>query len=169
MHQAETINRLLKKQSRPRNKRNALATADDRTPATHTGAATPNDGDDEDGMDVAAQVYDEVIPTSYRWISTSRTSSATSDAAVLADAERKMAITFSVPIAVLPPTPSEGELAKMDVDDPPKRPRGTPTCDVEGCTSHRKYRLVKDWERGACGMDHLKFLERQAALGSVAG
>ena len=35
-------------------------------------------------------------------------------------------------------------------------------CAVDGCTAKRKYRLVRDWERGACGMDHLHVLERQS-------
>ena len=68
--QWETINRLLKKQSRPRNKRNALATADDRTPAT------PNEGEEEDGSAEFVPPVPE-IPTSYRWISTSRLPSST--------------------------------------------------------------------------------------------
>ena len=34
-------------------------------------------------------------------------------------------------------------------------------CAVDGCTAKRKYRLVRDWERGACGMDHLRNLERR--------
>ena len=36
-----------------------------------------------------------------------------------------------------------------------------PVCDVVGCKVPRKYRLVKDWKRGACGMEHLKVLESQ--------
>jgi Ino eighty subunit 2 len=35
-------------------------------------------------------------------------------------------------------------------------------CDVPGCQEGRKYRLVRDWERGACGMGHLKVLEGKA-------
>ncbi len=59
----------------------------------------------------------------------------------------------------------EGE--KMDVDEGAKRPQaGVPVCDVEGCAERRKYRLVKDWARGACGMAHLKVLE-QAAVASA--
>jgi Ino eighty subunit 2 len=40
-------------------------------------------------------------------------------------------------------------------------------CAVDGCTAKRKYRLVRDWERGACGMDHLYILERQLRSGRV--
>ena len=35
-------------------------------------------------------------------------------------------------------------------------------CAVEGCTAKSRYKLVRDWERGACGMDHLRVLERQS-------
>ncbi|KAI0310783.1 hypothetical protein OF83DRAFT_829729 [Amylostereum chailletii] len=152
---AETINRLLKKQSRPRNKRNALATADDRTPGT------PNEGegDEEVIVDAVTEIL-APVPTFYRWISTSRPppSSASNTS------ERHMQLSFSVPVAAFP-DPSSVEM-RMDVDDTPGRTKGreTPRCDVEGCAGVRKYRLVRDWTRGACGMDHLRSLERAATV-----
>lgn len=82
--------------------------------------------------------------------------------------DRKMVLSFSVPISILPPPPEAIALnaasASMDVDDTSSqstRPKTNTTslCDVDGCGKGRKYRLVKDWERGACGMEHLKALE----------
>ena len=32
---------------------------------------------------------------------------------------------------------------------------------MDGCTAKREYRLVRDWERGACGMDYLLNLKRR--------
>ena len=67
------INRLLEKKSGTRNKRNLLASAEDRTPAHYTGNVTPVEGevDEEENGETAAaartvaQVI-EVIPTRYR-------------------------------------------------------------------------------------------------------
>jgi hypothetical protein len=44
--------------------------------------------------------------------------------------------------------------------------RAPALCDVEGCMATRKDRFVRDWERRACGMEHLHPLEEQ--LGAVA-
>ncbi len=114
----------------------------------------------------AAQVI-EVIPTRYRWISTLRH---------YPDAPPgdKMFLSFSVPASLLPAThqsttpdvDADGDV-KMETtqeQEPPKKPRAMAraVCDVEGCSAKRKYRLVRDWERGACGMDHLHVLERQS-------
>lgn len=41
-------------------------------------------------------------------------------------------------------------------------PKEKPRCDVPGCIEVRKYRLVRDWVRGACGLTHLKVLEAEA-------
>ena len=82
LYKAETINRLLKKKSGTRNRRNPLASAEDRTPATYTGNGTPAEGEvdeDENGENAAAAVSAaaavaaagaaaqvvEVIPTRY--------------------------------------------------------------------------------------------------------
>jgi Ino eighty subunit 2 len=167
---AETINRLLKKKSGTRNRRNPLASAEDRTPATHTGNGTPAEGEvDEDesgeaataGAGAAAPVV-EVIPTRYRWISTRRPSPE-------APPEDKMFLSFSVPASLLPTI--HQSTTKVDADgdvkmeqELPEKPRSMApaVCDVEGCSAKRKYRLVLDWERGACGMDHLHVLEHQS-------
>ena len=47
------------------------------------------------------------------------------------------------------------------VNEPPK-PRPPAVCDVLGCEAKRKYRLVHDFERGACGMAHLQILKGAA-------
>ena len=80
-----------------------------------------------------------------------------------------MSLSFSVPVSVLPQKPA-GDESTMNVDGtaampPPPRlpPSKPPTCDVQGCNSSRKYRLVRDFQRGACGMNHLKLLEGQLA------
>ena len=171
---AETINRLLKKKSGTRNRRNPLASAEDRTPATHTGNGTPAEGEvDEDesgevataGAGAVVPVV-EVIPTRYRWLSTLRSSPD-------APPGDKMFLSFSVPTSLLPTihqsapdVDADGDvkMETMHGQEPPKKPQApsTAVCDVEGCSAKRKYRLVLDWERGACGMDHLHVLERQS-------
>lgn len=194
-NQAETINRLLKKQSRPRGKRSALATADDRAPAsrpnTGTGVAgTPADEDDE-SMEPAEMAVQE-LPTCWRWVSsTTKVAGAAEggDAKKASNGEdvvmngdghdegtlntvavegRKMVLSFSVPVSILPSPPEaialDAASAGMDVDGASSQSTRPKTktnslCDVDGCGKGRKYRLVKDWERGACGMEHLKALE----------
>src|ERR1700744_6492767 len=93
--QAETINRLLKKKSGTRNRRNALASADARTPATQTGNGTPAEGEpeEEESSEVIAVPIIEVIPTSYRWISTMQP-------VPDAPGEEKMTLSFSVPASL---------------------------------------------------------------------
>src|SRR5882762_2227153 len=114
---AETINRLLKKQSRAKTKRNVLSTADDRTPATHTGAGTPNEGEaEEEPAPEAPPAVIEEVPTLFRWISTTKHPMGTSanDGKMDMDNNRRMTLSFSVPLSALsvpslPPTPvSEG-------------------------------------------------------------
>jgi len=72
-YQAETVNRPLKK-SGTRNRHNQLASAEDRTPATHTSNGTPAEGevDEEERGEVAVVPVVEVVPTCYLWISTSK-------------------------------------------------------------------------------------------------
>ncbi len=166
---AETINRLLKKKSGTRNRRNPLASAEDRTPATHTGNGTPAEGEvdeEESGEVAAAPPVIEVVPTRYRWISTLRPS----PDALPGD---KMLLSFSVPASLLP-MPHE-PAAALDADGDTKmgaqeqqvpKPRPPAVCDVDGCSEKGKYRLVRDQARGACGMSHLHLLEKQ--LGVVA-
>ncbi|CCM00915.1 uncharacterized protein FIBRA_02961 [Fibroporia radiculosa] len=148
----ETINRLLKKQSRAKGRRNALSTAEDRP--SH--AASTANGADVEGEDGQAVVV-SVIPTTYRWKSTSRSADDDQNGG-----EKKMALSFSVPVGVLQSLEAQNAAAvHMAADQRHLRPQ--PQCDVLGCTARRKYRLVKDWERGACDMSHLKLLEAQSA------
>ena len=154
--QAETINRLLKKKSGTRNRRNALASAEDRTPATQTGNGTPAEGDpEEEESEVAPVPIVEVVPTCYRWISTTR------PAADAPSGEKKMILSFSVPASLLP-TPHQDEDGDVDMEAQPPKPPAPAVCNVDGCTAMRKYRLVRDLERGACGMGHLHLLETQS-------
>ena len=162
---AETINRLLKKKSGTRNRRNPLASAEDRTPATHTGGnGTPAEGEVEEeesgGFTVPPVI--EVVPTRYRWISTLRPSPD-------APPGDKMLLSFSVPTSLLPtshqPALDPDGDTEMGVQELLPKPRAPPVCDVDGCKENRKYRLVRDHDRGACGMGHLHLLEKQ--LGAV--
>ncbi|KAH9039821.1 hypothetical protein EDB85DRAFT_224034 [Lactarius pseudohatsudake] len=158
---SETINRLLKKKSGTRNRRNALATAEDRTPATQTGNGTPAEGEpeEEESGEVAAVPIVEVVPTCYRWISTSR------PAPDAPSGEEKMTLSFSVPASLLPTSHQVAVEGDGDGDvkmEEPRKPAAAAVCNVDGCTATRKYRLVRDLERGACGMGHLHLLETQS-------
>jgi Ino eighty subunit 2 len=93
--QTETINRLLKKQSRPRNKKSALSTAEDRTPA---------EGEVVEEIVEISQV--QVVPTMYRWISTTRPGPLISvvDGEAMqtgGPAAPSMSLSFSVPLVAL--------------------------------------------------------------------
>ncbi|KAH9016876.1 hypothetical protein EDB84DRAFT_1679652, partial [Lactarius hengduanensis] len=81
-----------------KNGRNALATAEDRTPATQTCNGTPAEGEpeEEESSEVAAVLIVEVDPTFYKWILTIRHAP---DAAP--DGERTT-LSFSVPASLLP-------------------------------------------------------------------
>jgi Ino eighty subunit 2 len=162
--QAETINRLLKKKSGTRNRRNQLASVEDRTPATHTGNGTPAEGevDEEESAEVAAVPVVEVVPTCYRWISTLKASPD-------APPGDKMLLSFSVPTSLLPVVhqpalDGDGDAimaAQEQQRQQESKPRAPAVCDVDGCMATRKYRLVRDWEHGACGMEHLHILEER--------
>lgn len=143
----ETINRLLKKQSRAKGRRNALSTAEDRP----TQQANADDMDDA----ADAEAPEPVAPTMFRWVSSSRVGTGQGDG----KDDRTMALSFSVPVSVLPDSKRK-PLAGVESQ---RREQSLPRCDVQGCTSMRKYRLVKDWGKGACGMSHLKMLEGQLA------
>jgi Ino eighty subunit 2 len=114
----------------------------------------------------AAAAVVEVIPTRYRWISTLKPSPD-------APPGDKMFLSFSVPTSLLPttitpPVDAEGDI-KMETKQEQEPQAIVPAvCAVDGCTAKRKYRLVRDWERGACGMDHLHILERRSGSGPVA-
>jgi hypothetical protein len=77
---------------------NQLASAEDRTPATHTGNGTPAEGevDEEESGEVAAVPVVEVVPTCYRWISTSKPSPD-------APPGDKMLFSLSIPMLLLVP------------------------------------------------------------------
>ncbi|KAJ7061841.1 hypothetical protein C8F01DRAFT_1369287 [Mycena amicta] len=167
----ETINRLLKKQSKPKGKRG---------PALAAVTAAQSDEDIDMDRDAAAGEQDnadETPPTPleptlpmYRWLSTSRP-----------------------PAPPILPTPMDGDADTMQIDAPPLVSSPTmsilfcvpdtllsalPTassahphlhaslkfqvprqCAVDGCSAERKYRAVgKEWDVGACGMVHLKLL-----------
>lgn len=151
--QAETINRLLKKQSKSKNKRNVLSTADDRTPVSATPAVVQSARDGSEAPE--GEVFEpvELIPTMYRWISTTKPLPGDVEPASW-EADGRMKLTFSVPVSILP----QGTTPPSEIQVPPVE---KPMCDVSGCTQARKYRLVKDWLKGACGMEHLKMLEGQ--------
>ncbi|KAG8216626.1 hypothetical protein J3R82DRAFT_6814 [Butyriboletus roseoflavus] len=150
---AETINRLLKKQSKSKNKRNMLSTADDRTPVSATPAVVQSTRDGSEAPEGEVLEPVELIPTMYRWISTTKPLPGDAEPASQ-QADGRMKLTFSVPLSILPQDTTPPSEVRM-------LPTEKPLCDVSGCTQARKYRLVKDWLKGACGMEHLKMLERQ--------
>ena len=87
-----------------------------------------------------------------------------------------MFLSVSVPESLLPnqsaaPDADTDRDVKMETkqeQEQERKPRGMmvpAVCEVEGCMVKRKYRLVRDWERGACGMDHLHILERRSGPG----
>ncbi|KAJ7754362.1 PAPA-1-like conserved region-domain-containing protein [Mycena maculata] len=132
---AETINRLLKKQSRPKNKRNTAAQSDE--------DADMGLEEDEDGGFVPAP---PALPTMFRWVSTSRV-----PADLASTATPSASLSFSVPDAFLP---APKEKIVLNVSVAPAR------CAVAGCGAARKYRAVgKEWGVGACGLGHLRVLE----------
>ncbi|RDB20403.1 hypothetical protein Hypma_012545 [Hypsizygus marmoreus] len=128
---AETINRLLKKQSRPRNKRtmaqrhdrdkddvppgsiNATRSNSVSAPKRRMGEEQDEAGDEEEQKDEkddrsGREVH---VSTMYRWISTSRISvppAVDADGDTTVDAPPTMRISFSDPVSVLP-TPRESQ------------------------------------------------------------
>ena len=102
-------------------------------------AAADAEEEEQEGEEAAAPVRPPVIPTLFRWVSSSKP-----DAPVLS---------FSVPPSMMP------EMAQAAKNLGPPPPRETPTCDVRGCSLPRKYKLVKDPSKGGCGLEHLKALQ----------
>jgi Ino eighty subunit 2 len=102
----------------------------------------------------------ETIPTMYRWVSSTREGKPGNGNGNAA--ERFMSLTFSVPVSAMREVPN---VSTNDNDTQLDRATDVPTpqtgarCDVDGCTQPRKYRLVRDLKRGACGMSHLKLLD----------
>ncbi|KAJ6555553.1 PAPA-1-like conserved region-domain-containing protein [Mycena sp. CBHHK59/15] len=145
---AETIHRLLKKQSRPKNKRNAAAQSDEDV-----------DMDDEDGASTPARAPSMPM---YRWVSTSRPLTAqqnpTSSDVGSEAAVSSMSISFSIPPSFLPST--DNATASEEKTMTQLLSGGASKCAVDGCGGERKYRVVgKAWGIGACGLMHLKMLE----------
>ncbi|KAH7906976.1 hypothetical protein BJ138DRAFT_1161317 [Hygrophoropsis aurantiaca] len=183
---AETINRLLKKQSKAKSRRTAAAISEDRTPAT---PATPAEDDGgEDGCAGGEVAVTEVVPVMYRWISTTRPSGngdmkggsdgkngdAGADGTGKENVDNpRMRLTFSIPVCALPSAAAHITSDSAALTNIPITPEATkkqpPVCDVEGCTRARKYRLVKDWMRGACGMEHLRVLEGRSGVDAGGG
>ncbi|KAJ3507117.1 hypothetical protein NLJ89_g6484 [Agrocybe chaxingu] len=171
---AETINRLLKKQSRPRNKRNN--TTDDRSPMpTASGSRTPkvkaktqdaeegegDEDEDEDAMDVDQQI-EEVKPVMYRWVSSLREVPVEGDGM---EKRMEVALTFSVPDTLFPTSPPAPPEVVRQVDaqaEKERAARGPGVCAIVGCGKPRKYRLPRDWTIGACDSIHLRVLANQA-------
>ncbi|KAH9957719.1 hypothetical protein BC827DRAFT_1137467, partial [Russula dissimulans] len=139
---AETINHLLKKKTGTRNRRNQLASAEGRTPATHAGNGKPAEGevDKEESAEAAAVPVVEVAPTCYQWISTLKSSPD-------APPGDKMFHSFSVPTSLLP-VPHQPALdgdghtimVAPEQQQQESRPRAPAVCDMDGCTAMRKYR-----------------------------
>ncbi|KAF9266126.1 hypothetical protein L218DRAFT_858712 [Marasmius fiardii PR-910] len=167
----ETINRLLRKQSKPRGAKKGAGTASGGvTPKEEASAQQSNNmdvdkpvssTDDSQAMEVdtkplskpVATTVTDVTPTSGALAPSSTTKP---DEAQQTSSEPKgMSLSFSIPPAFL----SETSLAQIPTTLPP--PKGPQTCAVAKCKSPRKYRLVSDWTIGACGMSHLKILEKQ--------
>lgn len=129
-----------------------------------------------------AEVVVQEVPTCWRWVSSttmrpggSKAVGTGEDVAMEGESagavkpavieDKKMVLSFSVPASILPPPPEAVALDGMDVDVKQEASHSRPKtnasslCDVDGCGKGRKYRLVKNWERGACGMEHLRVLE----------
>lgn len=76
--------------------------------------------------------------------------------------EKQIRMYLAIPAAFLPPSENLADTV-TSFDGPPRVPtrgsRPPAICAISGCESPRKYRLVRDWRIGACGMVHLKALE----------
>ncbi|KAJ7604721.1 hypothetical protein DFH06DRAFT_1253883 [Mycena polygramma] len=150
---AETINRLLKKQSRPKTKRTTAQ-------AQHQGQSDEDaDMEDDDASPTGVGTPTSASTPMFRWVSSSTARRTEADAIPVdgerVDGERTMSISFSVPEAFLPST--ERVTVHLSAGAP-----APGLCAVEGCGGARKYRAVgKAWGVGACGMGHLKVLEGQ--------
>ncbi|PPQ89801.1 hypothetical protein CVT25_007406 [Psilocybe cyanescens] len=176
---AETINRLLKKQSRPKNKR--TNTLDDRSPMpSASGARTPKakptaknagdeadeaegDEDEDDMMDVVVEPAEEVKPVMYRWVSSLRVvPSDDKDMDKDKDTEKVVQITLSVPEIVFARAHPDPQAQQDESDSAEleriRKARGPGVCAVDGCGKPRKYRLPRDWTIGACDSTHLRVI-----------
>ncbi|KAJ7209155.1 hypothetical protein GGX14DRAFT_697865 [Mycena pura] len=161
---AETINRLLKKQSRAKTRRNAAAPVP--TPVTVTAPQSDEDAADmdderEDAPPAPSTSTAAAIPM-YRWISTSRPPEpAAPPDAMCVDSEPApppvASISFSIPEAFLSTSGADESAARAPCLPTPAH------CAIEGCEGARKYRAVgKAWGVGACGLGHLRLLQGNA-------
>jgi len=156
---AETINRLLRKQSTRRTRKRDADASGAATPANRTDGRRNNNG--QDGSDSEDSSPSKTPPetTTYRWISSAS------------------GITFSVPSSFLPSlegeilgedsiTPEDSSLPKPTTDPSfnPLPARPLSKCSYDGCDLTRKYRLVRNFDAGACGMEHLKLLEAKVEV-----
>ncbi|KAJ7114618.1 PAPA-1-like conserved region-domain-containing protein [Mycena crocata] len=156
---AETIHRLLKKQSRPKNKR--------------TQVQSDNEDIDMDEDDATVSPGVPALPM-FRWVSTSRRPGADvkpvvsvdedGKPTVVADAGPVASMSFSVPEAFLHPPKIVLEMSTVaPIITPASASAEQAHCAVAGCGGARKYRAVgKPWGVGACGLGHLKVLEGRA-------
>lgn len=149
MIQNETINRLLRKQSSRRNKRNALATAEDKD-------AGSGGGSDEEADEVAEELPELIPPTMFRWVSSAHNL----DMPLEDGSTRTTQFTFAVPQLMDVPTHEENIRFATSIAEAARKSRDHDTqCAISGCDAPRKYRLAKNWTIGACGLPHLKMLE----------
>ncbi|KAJ7023590.1 hypothetical protein C8F04DRAFT_1047916 [Mycena alexandri] len=166
---AETINRLLKKQSRPKKQR---TTAQAQVQVQSDGGEEgEEDGGGEDAAGGAGAQQNYGQKPMFRWVSSARRAGA-----VAADDEKGKAkgadgmdvdldldqrITFSVPESFLLPQSSPAHTKTEEDAKPVSAMTPTPArCAVDGCGGARKYRAVgKAWGVGACGLGHLRVLE----------
>jgi Ino eighty subunit 2 len=207
--QMETINRLLRKQSRPRNRRNVLASAEDRT---ENPSAVDSDAEDGSESRGAEPSMPPPPARTWRWVSTavsvatplvveepvagsatvtvqegakngdiSMTDASAPSAPDQTSAEVPTNATLRLALGVpfcalgseLPAQADGGEngtptvtlpdpTAQARAEEARVRERAGALCAVQGCGQARKYRLVADINRGACGMPHLKLLQGAA-------
>lgn len=141
IYQAETINRLLKKQSRPQAKNRRVTASSTNVPTPAQGGSDAEEVEVEGEVGDAEDDHEKPEPEMYRWVSST------------------VGLSFSVPANFLPSFPDEAIAASHSKVSEPKQ---ILLCDVGGCNETRKYRLVADMQKGACGMEHLKALQGRA-------
>ncbi|KAJ7219810.1 PAPA-1-like conserved region-domain-containing protein [Mycena haematopus] len=129
---AETINRLLKKQSRPKKRNTAQVQSD-------------MEDMDPDGEDDTTETPAAPTLPMYRWVSTSR-------------GHDSMSISFSVPESFLPPEGNEKvDAIQLSAVTPPSR-CAVPGCD----NARKYRAVGRPWGIGACGVGHLRVLQGNA-------
>ncbi|KIJ48782.1 hypothetical protein M422DRAFT_777758 [Sphaerobolus stellatus SS14] len=162
----ETINRLLKKQSSRSRAKRAMFNSVVPTPQSpHSGdeAAESDGGGGGGGNDISQGPQRYTIPgPSWRWVSNSagmRLGIPIEVLNVLEPESQDTASQTQIEESASAPPPSQLEFVKLESPATPKPPA---VCDVPGCAATRKYRVVHAFEKGACGMEHLKVLSGKA-------